>query len=62
MTQIHYIPVHLMPYYRDIGHKEGDYPIAEKYYSRCLSLPIYPSLKKDEQEYVIEQIKSFYNE
>lgn len=62
LTQIHYIPVHLMPYYRDIGHKEGDYPIAEKYYSRCLSLPIYPSLKKDEQEYVIEQIKSFYNE
>lgn len=55
-TQIHYIPVHMMPYYRSFGHKKGDYPIAERYYDRCISLPMYPSLTDEEQEYVIEQV------
>ena len=58
-TQIHYIPVHLMPYYRDLGHKKGDYPNAEKYYRHCMSLPMYPTLTRKEQEFVIEKIKSY---
>lgn len=61
-VQVHYIPLHLMPYYKNLGWKEGDFAVAEKYYSRCLSLPMFPSLKNEEQDYVIEQIKSFYNE
>lgn len=59
-AQVHYIPVHLMPYYRKLGWKEGDFPNAETYYSRCLSLPMYPTLTRDEQNYVIEQIIEFY--
>jgi UDP-4-amino-4,6-dideoxy-N-acetyl-beta-L-altrosamine transaminase len=60
-AQVHYIPVHLMPYYRQFGWKPGDLPEAEAYYTACLSLPIYPTLTAEEQEYVIECITSFYD-
>lgn len=56
-TQVHYIPVHTLPYYRQLGHKLGDYPMAEKYYDHCLSLPMYPTLTDEEQIYVINQVK-----
>jgi UDP-4-amino-4,6-dideoxy-N-acetyl-beta-L-altrosamine transaminase len=59
-AQIHYIPCHLMPYYRQYGWKEGDMPFAEKYYSQCLSLPMYPTLADSELEFVIDNILSFY--
>lgn len=58
-VQIHYIPCHLMPYYRNLGWKEGDLPFAEKYYRGCISLPIYPSLSIDELLYVINHVKQF---
>ena len=58
-AQVHYIPLHLMPYYREQGNKPGDLPVAEKYYSRCLSLPMFPTLTDEEQEYVIVKIKEF---
>ncbi|WP_299824496.1 UDP-4-amino-4,6-dideoxy-N-acetyl-beta-L-altrosamine transaminase [uncultured Pontibacter sp.] len=58
-AQVHYIPAHLMPYYRNLGHQKGDYPEAETYYAACLSLPMYPSLTQDEQEFVIEKVKEF---
>jgi hypothetical protein len=60
-AQIHYIPTHLMPYYRQYGWKEGDMPHAESYYKSCLSLPMYPTLSDDEQDYVIEQILNFFH-
>lgn len=60
-TQVHYIPVHMMPYYKALGSRKGDMPIAEKYYEECLSLPIYPSLKKEEQDLVIKKIIDFYH-
>jgi UDP-4-amino-4,6-dideoxy-N-acetyl-beta-L-altrosamine transaminase len=59
-TQIHYIPTHLMPYYKSIGWKEGDMHNAEAYYKGCLSLPMYPSLSIEEQEYVIKSILDYY--
>jgi UDP-4-amino-4,6-dideoxy-N-acetyl-beta-L-altrosamine transaminase len=59
-AQVHYIPTHLMPYYRQQGHQEGDYPHAEKYYSRCLSLPMYPTLTEEEQDFVIQSVREFY--
>jgi len=58
-TQVHYIPVHLLPYYRKFGWKEGDMPVAEKYYQKCLSLPMYPTLTMGEQNFVIEEILEF---
>ena len=60
-SQIHYIPAHLMPYYRQLGWKEGNLPNAETYYIHCLSLPMFPSLTDEEQHYVINSIISFYN-
>lgn len=59
-VQVHYIPIHFMPYYRQFGWKEGDMPKAEKYYKHCLSLPMFPTLTNQEQEKVIELIRSFY--
>lgn len=48
-TQVHYIPVHLQPYYRNrYGTKPGDFPQAESYYDRALSLPMYPQLTRDD--------------
>jgi UDP-4-amino-4,6-dideoxy-N-acetyl-beta-L-altrosamine transaminase len=61
-TQIHYIPCHLMPYYRHHGNKEGDAPNAEAYYKNCISLPMYPTLSIEEQKYVIECIENYYSQ
>lgn len=58
-AQVHYIPVHLMPYYKGLGSKAGDFPNAEKYYEHCLSIPMYPTLTEEEQEFVISEILGF---
>ena len=57
-AQIHYIPTHLMPYYKQLGHKKGDHPRSEKYYAHCISLPMYPTLTDEEQQFVIQQVIS----
>ena len=58
-AQVHYIPVHLQPYYRNnYGFKKGDYPNAEYYYEHELSIPMYPKMKNEEVNYVIQSIKS----
>ena len=59
-AQVHYEPVHLQPYYMELGWQPGDFPIAEKFYSRCLSLPMYPSLTIEQQDFVINTIKKFF--
>ncbi|PAW77387.1 MAG: UDP-4-amino-4,6-dideoxy-N-acetyl-beta-L-altrosamine transaminase [Verrucomicrobia bacterium Tous-C9LFEB] len=57
-TQVHYIPVHLQPYYRQTyGTNPGDYPMAEAYYDRCLSLPLYPGLTEDDVQRVIKAVR-----
>jgi UDP-4-amino-4,6-dideoxy-N-acetyl-beta-L-altrosamine transaminase len=58
-SQVHYIPVHTMPYYKSLGWKQGDMPLAEAYYEQCLSLPMYPALTDQEQDYVIQKILNF---
>ena len=56
-SQVLYIPVHLQPYYlKKYDFKNGDFPLAEKYYENCLSIPIFPDLKKKEIIYTISQI------
>jgi UDP-4-amino-4,6-dideoxy-N-acetyl-beta-L-altrosamine transaminase len=59
-AQVHYIPCHLMPYYRNQGWNEGDRLNAEVYYKHCLSLPIYPTLTVEDQMGIINLIKSYY--
>jgi UDP-4-amino-4,6-dideoxy-N-acetyl-beta-L-altrosamine transaminase len=58
--QVHYIPVHTMPYYKSIG-KQETHPAAEAYYDHCLSLPMYPALTAEEQQYVIDSVDAFFN-
>lgn len=60
-AQVHYIPVHTMPYYKSLGFKEGDFANAEAYYSGCLSLPMYPTLSDKEQDFVIQRVLEFVN-
>lgn len=60
-AQIHYIPVHTLPYYKQIGYEGANLQNAEDYYSKCISLPMYPSLTNDEQIYVIEKVLIFLN-
>jgi dTDP-4-amino-4,6-dideoxygalactose transaminase len=56
--QVHYIPVHLQPYYQQhLDTRPGDYPNAERYYEYCLSLPLYPTLTDDAQDHVIACVK-----
>lgn len=55
-AQIHYIPVHTLPYYQRIGYQAADLIHAEDYYRKCISLPMFPTLKDEEQEYVISHV------
>ncbi len=55
---VHYIPVHLQPYYRRMGFNPGDFPNAETYYSSAISLPLYYGLTEEEQDYVVEMLTS----
>lgn len=60
LAQIHYIPVHMQPYYqRTYGYHKGDYPIAEAFYEREVSIPMFHSLQNDALEYIISEIKKF---
>lgn len=58
-AQVHYVPLHLMPYYQALGSKKGDCPVMEEYYEHCLSIPMYPTLTDEEQDYVIDKILAF---
>jgi UDP-4-amino-4,6-dideoxy-N-acetyl-beta-L-altrosamine transaminase len=55
---VHYIPVHLQPYYRALGFKPGDFPRAEAYYERCITLPLYPTLTPEQQGRVVRALES----
>ena len=52
-VNLHYIPVHLQPYYRDMGFAPGDFPAAEDYYARAISIPLHAGLTDDEQATVV---------
>ncbi len=56
-VQIHYIPVHLQPYYQKLGFQAGDFPEAEAYYQEALSLPIFPALTEEQQDVVIRALR-----
>ena len=58
-AQIHYIPIHTLPYYQKIGYGDTSLEKAEKYYSKCISLPMYPTLTAKEQSFVIEKVLEF---
>lgn len=56
-VNVHYIPVHLHPYYRDLGFREGDFPNAERYYRRAITLPLHAGLTLAQQDRVCEALR-----
>lgn len=54
---LHYIPVHTQPYFQNLGFKNGDFPVSEKYYEEAFTLPLYYSLTDEQQEYVVSALK-----
>lgn len=59
-VQVHYIPLHTMPYYKQMGFAKGNFPYAEAAYEKILSLPMYPNLTETEQGFVIDKLKEFF--
>jgi dTDP-4-amino-4,6-dideoxygalactose transaminase len=56
-TSVHFIPVHLHPYYRQtFGYRKGDFPNAERAYERIVSLPLYPKMTEEDVRDVIAAI------
>jgi dTDP-4-amino-4,6-dideoxygalactose transaminase len=62
-TSVHFIPLHLHPYYKDTyGYKRGDFPIAESVFDREISLPIYPRMTEDDVDDVIASVHKVVDE
>jgi dTDP-4-amino-4,6-dideoxygalactose transaminase len=60
-SEIYYpVPIHLQAALRDLGHKPGDFPQAERAAAEVLALPLYPELRDDEQQIVVAAIRAFY--
>ena len=57
---VHYIPIHTHPFYKKLGFKSFNFPNANLYYKRCLSIPMYSGLKENDQNKIIRLIKRFY--
>ncbi len=57
-VNVHYIPVHTQPYFSRMGFTAGDFPVAEKYYSGALSLPMYATLTEEDQDEVVRCLKT----
>ena len=57
-VNLHYIPVHLQPYYAAMGFRPGDFPQAERYYQEAISLPMFPTLTEAEQDQVVASLRN----
>ena len=60
--QYHYIPINKQPYYKNLGYGEENTPMMDEYYKKAISLPLYPSLSYEEQDYVVNTIKELCSE
>jgi len=58
-VQVHYIPVYLQPYYKELGYKKGLCPVAEDFYMREISIPVYPAMKDEDMKYVMGKNRVF---
>jgi UDP-4-amino-4,6-dideoxy-N-acetyl-beta-L-altrosamine transaminase len=55
-VNVHYIPVHLQPWFKAMGFKEGDFPQAEAYYREAITLPLYPGLTEQQQDFIVREV------
>jgi UDP-4-amino-4,6-dideoxy-N-acetyl-beta-L-altrosamine transaminase len=56
-VNVHYIPIHTQPFYLEMGFNQGDFPVAESYYSKAISLPLFSQLSFDDQDVVVSSLK-----
>ncbi|MBE0379489.1 UDP-4-amino-4,6-dideoxy-N-acetyl-beta-L-altrosamine transaminase [Pseudoalteromonas prydzensis] len=56
IAHLHYIPIHLQPYYQALGFSDGDFPNAEAYYKQAVTIPLHPTMTADEQQFVINTL------
>lgn len=56
-VNVHYIPIHFQPFYRDMGFSLGDFPNAETYYSKAITLPLHPRITEEQQEYICNSLR-----
>ena len=61
-VNVHYIPIHTQPYYRQLGFKDGEFPNSESYYKAALSLPLYSGMSFQEQDKVVESVTKVLDE
>ena len=61
LLNIHYIPIHAQPHFKNLGFKIGDFPVAEKYYSRTLTLPMFPDLTNRQIKFIASEVKNAIN-
>jgi UDP-4-amino-4,6-dideoxy-N-acetyl-beta-L-altrosamine transaminase len=61
-VNVHYIPIHVQPFYKARGFKQGDFPNAETYYSEAISIPLYPDITHEQQDYIVATIKALYDQ
>jgi dTDP-4-amino-4,6-dideoxygalactose transaminase len=57
-VNVHYIPIHMQPHYSKLGFRQGDYPAAELYYSRAISLPLFPGMTEPQQRRVVDTLRA----
>ena len=56
-VNVHYIPIHTQPYYTRLGFRQGDFPVAESYYRKAVSLPLFPSMTEEQQDNVVQALR-----
>lgn len=56
-ANVHYIPIHTQPHYARLGFKRGDYPHSERYYDRAITIPLFPAMTEEQQDFVVETLK-----
>ena len=61
LVNLHYLPIHLQPFYRKFGFKKNQFPVAEEYSESAISIPIYPNLRRKDQIKIINLIKLFFS-
>ena len=61
LVNLHFLPIHLQPFYRKFGFKKNQFPVAEEYSESAISIPIYPNLRKKDQIKIINLIKLFFS-
>jgi len=60
-VNVHYIPVHLQPYFQKMGFKPGDFPQAEAYYQEAITLPLFPELTEEQVRFVVDYLNEVLN-